>query len=236
MNARQFRRLGARALDREEGLTCVTPGWRGLVARAYDLVEATPGVALCWVSQRQGYLWLEVTPRPAPAHVLWRLAAIERLSGLVCQVCALRGKLCAPTEPVHWLTDDARILCPFHGDCYESGVGLNEMLDERLAILTHAPDEARPLLSGDIALLSPAEYREQLLWVSESVPAADGDGFVFPGRVSWVLAHATDAQLAACVPQDLEPFFGWDEAPDVREAAMGALARLEGWSDPETGG
>lgn len=42
------------------------------------------------MSQRHGLLWVERGPRPTPAHLLWRLAAIERLSARVCQVCVLR--------------------------------------------------------------------------------------------------------------------------------------------------
>ena len=218
--------LRVRAIDRAEGHSCVTPGWSSLVDRLYDLVEGLPGVDVVWLSQRQGLLWVECSPRPLPAHVLWRLAAIERLSGHVCQVCALRGRVVGPPDRTHWLLDQMRVLCPYHVSCEAAGFELHDMLDERLAVLAHAPADMRPLLADHATVLPAPEFRRQLVWASAAVPAANDDGCVFPGRIAWVLAHATDEQLSACGPQDLEPFFGWDESPDVREAAMGALARL----------
>jgi hypothetical protein len=219
-------KLGTRVIDRNEAQTCVTVGWRSVIDRVYDLIEATPGVDVCWVSQRQGLLWIECMPRPLPAHVLWRLAAVERLSGRVCQVCASPGRLCVPTEPMHWLLDEARVLCPYCTYCWRAGVPVEQLLDERLAVFTHAPHEMRPLLLDDVATLSPADYRTQLVWASETVPAVNGDGFVVHRRISWVLGNASAEQLGACEPTDLEGFFLWDESPEVKEAALAALARL----------
>ena len=215
-----------RVVDRDSGLACVTAGWRDLVARVYDLIEATPGVAVRFISQRQGLLWVECSRRPLPAHVLWRLAATERLSGRICQVCALPGRVTGPRDLLHWVGDGMLTLCRYHEDCQRARLELHDMVDERLAVLTHAPPEMRPLLVGDVTTLAPLEFRRQLVNAGASLPTTDADGYVFPGRIAWVLTEATDDQLAACGRADLEPFFGWDEAPDVREAALVALASL----------
>jgi hypothetical protein len=219
--------MGARAINREEGLDrCAAIGWHGLVGKAYDAVEATPGFEIVWIGQSLGLLRFELAPRPVPAGLLWRLAAIERRSGQVCQVCGLPGGQVFPERPVHWPADEIRIYCRYHADCAEMGLGLSVMTDERLSVLANAGPEVRPILLEDVAIFSPEDYRQGIIWLSEAQPCDAGEGCVHPQRVEWVLDQGSDAQLAACRPEDFEPFFTWDEAPSVKAAAMAAVSRL----------
>lgn len=219
-------RMGVRPIGRDEGRTCVTGGWISLIDRVYDAVEATPGVEVCWVSQRLGLLSIECVPRQIPAGLLWRLAAIERLSARICQVCALPGRPMCPERPIHWPADEIRIYCRYHADCAEMGMDVHAMVDERLSVLTNATLEARPILFEDVAAFSPEQYREGLVWLSEATPCDAGEGCVYPQRVEWVLDQASDAQLAACQAGDFERFFSWDDMPSVKAAALQVLSRL----------
>ena len=217
-----------RAIGREEALLQLPPGWHWLVHRAYDVLERAPRTAVGRVVQLQGRLVIACSSRPVPGHVVWRLAAVERLSAHVCQVCGLRGRLIPVAESIHWLVDEPHVLCPYHEWRERAGDTIEEMLDERLRVISRAPDCMQELLVGDLTQIAAAAFRDAIVWLGSTVVTLDDSGYVREHRVAWVLQHASAEQLRACEPSDLAPLFTWDD-PDVREAALGALTLLRPW-------
>lgn len=217
-----------RAIVRDEAILRAPAGWRALIHRAYNRIEQVPRLRVGRVDQCYGRLIIECSTRPVPGHVLWRLAAIERLSIHVCQVCGLRGRLIPVAQPIHWLVDDPHVFCGYHHWRELRGETIEQMLDERLLVLSRGPDIVQEILLGDVSRIAPARFREALAWLGDTDPAGDGSGFVFEHRVAWALEHASVDQLRACLPTDLSPFFSWAD-PDVREAALRALALLRPW-------